>query len=159
MGRDTRSHGVGVSDLVTHVQKTGGGEGQTLRNGGVQATVAWGTHLWGQKETHTGSGGVTPATGCEGRHPPWGMGMERPLCTQEKLDTRPGIQSQGETRALQEMDTQRGERDAHQEWRRVAAAPIGRGRQAVEKGVGTGHTCPYTACTRGGGVGRGVRTP
>lgn len=56
-----------------------GGETDTQKWWGM-TTMAWGTHLWGQKETHTGGGGVTPAAGCEGRHPPWGMGMERPLC-------------------------------------------------------------------------------
>lgn len=99
------------------------GERQTPRNGGVQTRVAWATHWWGQKEAHTGGGGVTPAAGCDGRHPHWGMVTERPLCTQEKLDTRPGLQSQGEMCTAGDGRPEGRGTHTHQEWETGGCTP------------------------------------
>ena len=121
-----------------------GGETDTQKWWGT-TTIAWGTHLWGQKETHTGGGGVTPAAGCEGRHPPWGMGMERPLCTQA---SRPR-----ERHMHCRRWTPREGRGAHTRsgdgWRQPRAG---------EEGGRAGHTCLYTACARGGGERRAHTT-
>ena len=156
--RDTRFHGVEVRDIVTRVQKTGVGD-RDRHPEMVGYRPGWHGHLLvgTERDPHRRWGSHTLP---QRRHPHWGMGTERPFRTQEKLDARPGIQSQGETCTAGDGHPEGGEEHTHtRSGRQVAAPPTGRGRQATEKGVGTGHTCPHIACTCRGVVGRRVCTP
>lgn len=74
--------------------------------------MAWVTHLWGQKETHTGGGGVTPAAGCEGDTHTGAWGQRGPSAPRRSWTPAQASRAR-ERRALQATDTQSGERNTH----------------------------------------------
>lgn len=103
-GRDTRPHGVGVSDIVTHVQKTDVA-GRDRHSEMVGYDHNGMGHSLGDRRRPTQEVGEShPQQDVKGDTRPGAWGWRGP-------SVHPGIQNQGETRALQEMDTQRGERD------------------------------------------------